>query len=433
MHQKPRRIIEEVIFEQLGPLSARDLLAMPRDGWESLRAGITDHRNGNGGLVAHCVACQGQVYITTSHGLPLFAHYQGSDPRCPWYSGKNKHPNDARAAQYRGQQESEMHRRVCELIAEIAALDERCESTRVDKYLPPTEGEYGRYPDVLVDWRDFGRFAVEYQMSHTFQTEVSQRCIHYDREGIPLLWVLSSFDHNHVPQAVSDVVYRHRGNAFVMDQQAVNASREQRTLVLSCHMSNGHGYDAPVLTRFDTLNFAGTQCPFFEDRLAGPLLAQINEKRLPYFRALRSWGNRMGHLRLPDLEPFAERQRIDRLVAAAFSIVAEAAGKPENFASDHPNIRGMLNTFQNSGSLAPYARLLTVLIENTALPDLLEGSVGKHLQRSIEGHRIGPVEQVDELSPEWKLLRELLPEALDPFIRRRLFDAGMLPAWAGPG
>ena len=141
----------------------------------------------------------------------------------------------------------------------------------------------------------------------------------------------------------------------------------------------------------------------------------------------------MGHLRLPDLEPFAERQRIDRLVAAAFSIVAEAAGKPENFASDHPNIRGMLNTFQNSGSLAPYARLLTVLIENTALPDLLEGSVGKHLQRSIEGHRFGNVEQVDELSPEWMLLRELLPEALDPFIRRRLVDAGMLPTWAGPG
>ncbi|MEO1406884.1 MAG: hypothetical protein AAFV54_10390, partial [Pseudomonadota bacterium] len=156
MHQKPRRIIEEVIFEQLGPLSAHDLLAMPRDGWESLRAGITDHRNGHVGLVARCVACHGQVYITTSHGFPLFAHYQGSDPRCPWYSGKNKHPNDARAAQYRGQQESEMHRRMCELIAELAALDERCASTRVDKYLPPTEGEYGRYPDVLVDWRDFG-------------------------------------------------------------------------------------------------------------------------------------------------------------------------------------------------------------------------------------------------------------------------------------
>lgn len=426
MSREPRRIIEEVIFEKLGPLSARDLLAMPRDGWESLRAGITDHRNGKGGFVARCVACQGQVYITTSHGRPLFAHYQGSDPRCPWYSGKNMHPNDARAAQYRGQQESKMHRSMCELISELAALDQRCEETKVDEYLPPTEGEHGRYPDVLVDWGDFGRFAVEYQMSHTFQTEVSHRCIHYDREGIPLLWVLSSFDPERVPQAVSDVVHRHRGNAFVLDQQAVNTSREQRTLVLTCYMSDGTGYDAPVLVRFDALTFPESCLPFLEDRLAGPLLERIKSKRLPYFRALRAWGDRMSDLPLADLEPFAERQRVDRLVAAAFSIVAEAAGKPENFASEHENIKGMLNGYLAPGPLDAYANLLTVLIENTSKRDLLIGKVGEHLRRSINGH----VEQVSEASPEWRLLRELLPEALDPFTRQRLVEAAALPAWA---
>lgn len=430
MSREPRRIIEEVIFEKLGPLSARDLLAMPREGWESLRAGITDHRNGKDGLVARCIACNGQVYISTSQGRPLFAHYQGSDPLCPWYSGKNMHPDDARAAQYRGQQESEMHRRMCELIAEVAKLDERCEGTKVDEYLPPTETQHGRFPDVLVDWRGFGRFAVEYQMSHTFQTEVSQRCIHYDREGIPLLWVLSSFDPERVPQAVSDVIHRHRGNAFVLDQNAITASREQRTLVLTCYLSNGVAYDAPVLVRFDTLTFPGSRCPFLEDRLAGPLLEQIKSKRRPYFRALRAWGDRMNNLPLTELEQFAERQRIDRLVAAAFSIVAEAAGKPENYASDHPNIRAMLNTFQNSGSLAPFARLLTTLIENTSQRDLLKGKVGEHLERSITSHRLGHVEQVGEQSPEWRLLRDLLPEALDPFVRQRLIDAGALPAWA---
>ena len=430
MTRQPRRIIEEAIFDSLGPLSARELIAMPREGWEHLRAGITDNRNGKDGLSAGCVACGGPVYITTATGLPLFAHYQGSDPRCPWYSGKNMHPDDVRAAQYHGQQESEMHRRMCELIADLAALDDRCIGTKVDAYLPPTLNENGRYPDVLVDWRDFGRFAVEYQMSHTFQTEVSQRCIHYDREGIPLLWVLSSLDPNRVPQPVSDVVHRHRGNAFVLDQAAVVASREQRTLVLSCHMSNGAGYDAPVLVRFDALTFPESKRPYHEDRLAKPLLDHIAAQRLPYFRALRVWGDRMADLPLDGLEMFTERHRVDRLVAAAFSIVAEAAGKPENFASEHDNIKGMLNTYLNSGSLAPYARLLTALIENTSQRALLAGTVGRHLRKSIAGHRLGHVEQVDEKSPEWLLLRELLPEALDPFIRRRLRDAGALPGWA---
>lgn len=430
MTRQPRRIIEEAIFDGLGPLSARELIAMPREGWEHLRAGITDNRNGKDGLSARCVACGGPVYITTATGLPLFSHYQGSDPRCPWYSGKNMHPDDARAAQYHGQQESEMHRRMCELIAELAALDDRCVSVKVDAYLPPEKNARGRYPDVLVEWRGIGNFAVEYQMSHTFQTEVSQRCIHYDREGIPLLWVLSSLDPNRVPQPVSDVVHRHRGNAFVLDQAAVAASREQRTLVLSCHMSNGAGYDAPVLVRFDALTFPESKRPYLEDRIAKPLLDQIAALRLPYFRALRGWVDRMADLPLDDLEIFAERHRVDRLVAAAFSIVAEAAGKPENFASEHDNIKGMLNTYQNSGSLAPYARLLITLIENTSERALLKGSVGEHLRRSIAGHRHGHVEQVDEKSSEWMLLRELLPEALDPFVRQRLKDAGALPAWA---
>ena len=430
MTREPRRIIEEAIFDDLGPLSARELLAMPRDGWEHLRAGITDHRNGKVGLVARCIACNGRVYVTTAQGRPLFAHYQGSDPRCPWYSGKNMHPDDARAAQYHGQQESYMHRRMCELIAELASEDDRCVSTRVDAYLPPTLNENGRYPDVLVDWQGFGNFAVEYQMSHTFQTEVSQRCIHYDREGIPLLWVLSTFYPNRVLQPVSDVVHRHRGNAFVLDQAAVAASREQKTLVLSCYMSNGAGYDAPVFVRFDALTFPESKRPYLEDRLAKPLLDQIAARRLPYFRALRAWGERLTDLPLDDLKPFAERHRVDRLVAAAFSIVAEAAGKSENFASEHDNIKGMMNTYQNSGMLAPYARLLTTLIENTSQRLLLKGSVGEHLRRSITGHRHGHVEQADEKSPEWLLLREVLPEALDPFIRQRLKDTGALPGWA---
>lgn len=90
----------------------------------------------------------------------------------------------------------------------------------------------------------------------------------------------------------------------------------------------------------------------------------------------------------------------------------------------------MLNTFQNSGSLSPYARLLTTLIENTSQRGLLKGSVGAHLRRSINGHRLGHIEQVSAASPEWRLLRELLPEALDPFARQRLVEAGALPDWA---
>ena len=90
----------------------------------------------------------------------------------------------------------------------------------------------------------------------------------------------------------------------------------------------------------------------------------------------------------------------------------------------------MMNTFQSSGSLAPFARLLESLIANTTQRFLLNGTVGEHLKRSISGHRLGSIEQVSETSPEWLLLRELFPEALDPFIRQQLKDADALPTWA---
>lgn len=425
-----RRIIQEVIFDDLGPLSIAALLKMQRPSWEALRAGITDQRSGKPGLIARCLLCQGEVFVRTAKGKPLFAHYVGSDPSCPWFTGDNKKPDEVRAEQYQGRQESEAHRRMCELIEELAKNDSRYVKSAVDAYRPPTASDFGRYPDVLIEWEGVGEFAVEYQMSHTFQTEVSQRCVHYEREGIPLLWVLSSFDASHIPQAVSDVVHRHRGNAFVMDQLAIEASRKEQTLIFSCYMVEGKGYAAPALTRFDELTIPDTKLPYLEDRLAGPMLEEINARRLPYFRALRGWGDRMENLEIEELSQFPKRQRIDRLVAAAFSLVADAAGKPENFASDHPNTTGMMNTYQNSGSLAQYASLLMTLIQKTACQGALNGSVGEHLARSIKGHCKGDVEQAEQNSPEWLLLKELFPEALDPFVRRRLLDLGMLPAWA---
>ncbi len=433
MTREPRRRIEEVIFDRLGPLSARALLAMTRDGWESLRAKITDHRNGKDGLVARCLACDGEVYITTSHGRPLFAHYQGSDPHCPWYTGKPMRPDDVRAAQYQGQQESPAHRRICNLIAELAALDERCEVTKVDEYLPSTNGANGRYPDVLVHWRDFGRFVVEYQMSHTFQTEISERCIFYEAEGIPLLWVLSSFEADRVPQAVSDVVHRHRGNAFVLDQQSVAASREQKTLMLTCYLRNEAGFDDPRIVRFDELAFPDSRLPYLEDRLIGKLLEDARQRRHPYLAALRAWGDRWDNLAIAELDQFVDRHSIDYLVASAFEIFTAAEDRPEVFASRHANLKGTLNGYLSPGRLDPFAHILTKLIQNSSKRPILQGTVGVSLKRSVDGYNGRRVEQVSEDSPEWRLIRDLFPEALDPFKRQQLKDANALPPWADPG
>ncbi|HEY9090249.1 hypothetical protein [Parasphingorhabdus sp.] len=110
MARAPQRIIDAAFVERIGPITAHELLTMPDDSWGLIRDRITDRRNGKDGLVAWCMACESPVYIRTSklRGIarPLFQHYSGSDPTCRWYQGRNLKPDDARAAQYQGRQES---------------------------------------------------------------------------------------------------------------------------------------------------------------------------------------------------------------------------------------------------------------------------------------------------------------------------------------
>lgn len=397
---------------------------MSDDSWGLIRDRITDHRNGKEGLVARCMACESPVYIRTSKlrgvARPLFQHYSGSDPTCRWYQGRNIKPDNARAAQYQGRQESNFHRLMCEQVAELVALDSRHVRHTVEQYLPPTENEHGRFPDIYVEWEGYGPFAVEFQMSGTFQTEISGRCKHYEREGIPLLWILFGIDTAvELSQSMVDVIRRHRGNAFVLDQSAIAASREQRTLVLTCYLRNaGGGLDPPKLVRFDELTVPRSRLPYYKDRLVEPRLVAIRELRRPWFDTLKRWDDR--YIPIRDLD-----RPQSLLVATAFSIVATAAnGKVINYASNQGSISALLNTYLHNGDFARYTDLLTRLIENTAISKSLKPSVWKHMRLHSDAY------QADEHSTEWNLLRQLLPEALDPEVREFLLHLDSLPDWA---
>jgi hypothetical protein len=421
MVRKPQRVVAAAVIERYGPVTAEDLLAMPDDRWGLIRDRITDQRYGKDGIRAQCMACEGDVYIRTARarGLnrPLFTHYAGGDPNCPWYTGSNMKPDDARAAQYQGRQESYFHLKMCEQVGELASLDGRYIRHTIGEYLPPTESAHGRFPGIYIEWENFGPFVIEFQMSGTFQTEISARCKHYEREGIPLLWILFGIDTMlPIPQSFQDVIRRHRGNAFVLNADAIAESKAQRTLVLSCYLQTDGGFDAPRLVRFDDLTVPRSKLPYHDDRIVGPRLSAIDELRRPWFDALGVW-DRSGPL-------LGCEHKQAALIAAAFSIVAAAAGKERNYASNHPNIRGMLNTLLHSGTLARYSNLLTRLIENTKCNGLLSSTVGDHLRRYRND------DQANEGSEEWLKLRRLLPEALDPVLREELIYLHALPDWA---
>jgi hypothetical protein len=457
----PRRIIQAAMFDgAIGPISATELLALPEDTWGMLRDRLTDYSHGKAdGLVAKCMMCESRIFIQArKHGgkrLPLFAHYRGGNPHCPWHHGPTQKLDLARALQYQGSQESKAHRMLCELIDQLVRADPRYIRSSIAEYLPPAENEFGRYPDVYVEWEGFAPFAIEIQLSHTFQTEVSARCMHYQREGVKLIWVLYGVHPQtaDLPQSFRDVIRRHRGNAFVLDREAVESSRAHCTLILKCYLKNREeSYDDPKLARLDQLIFPSKGLPYFEDCITGPLRQEIDERRRPWFKLLNSiprhwdWGvierpevvQALAELRrlFPNLsseQMLKEEEEFGllRLIAVVFSVLAAANGHTRNYATRHENVRAMLNTLLNAApEIQRHALLIEHLLQHTNLNDFLSGTVGIHIERAkhaMEGNLCLSHE------PEWDIMSYLVPEVFHRVIRDELVYLEALPAWAAPG
>ncbi len=451
----PHREIKAVIFDgELGFLTVEELMAMPPDRWGMLRDRLTDSRRGMAGeLVARCLLCESPVYIQAkpiqSARLPLFAHFRGGNPDCLWYQGKNKKPNDVRAQQYRGQQESKAHRNLCELLEKLASLDRRYKRGSVGQYLQPKSGKHGRFPDVYVEWEGVAPFVLELQLSYTSETEVSDRYLYYQREDVNLIWVLAGLDArlHDLPQNFRDVIRRHRGNAFALDHAAIEASKDNQTLILSCYLQCDDGSFEPARqVRIDDLAFPNVGLAYYDDRIVEPLLRNCALVREPWLAALRKIDREWTYEKtqapevkqviqsMADLNPVLlsdhwEGVSFLKLVAALFSAINSADGISENFLSHQPNIKGTLNSalINASDQLKDCALIIEFYLERSPLQNLLSSSVGKHVGNAKEecgDKAFGPG------SWQWQACRRVVPEIFDPGIREQLKYFEALPPWA---
>lgn len=456
MARAPQRKIEYALIEGIGPVSATELMAWPEVQWGLLRQAITDAWRGKARRhIARCLMCSDGVFVQArafrNLRLPLFAHFKGATARCPWFSGDPQHPDAVRASQYGGRQESVAHRLMCNQIASLAEIDPTCASVEVGRYLPPTENAHGRYPDVLAVFKSGRKVAFEVQLSNTFQTEISDRCLHYEREGVPLVWVLlgAGFGNGELPQSFRDVILRHRGNAFSLDQRAVEASIERRRLHLTCYFRDMAGtFDAGRLVAIEDLTFPPTGCPYLEDQITPGLLAQGEDVRLPWRVALRTRPSEMDYsdlngepfiaanedlcFRVPSLRRWQEtnfqgRWMFAHFISVLFSTLSAAAGKFKNYASRQDNVQALLNSKLSNNDILPFAQIMQSVLHRIALSSLLDGSVGTHLERALDK---GEGNFVLEADGVWDAVHLLLPELFDSSLRLQLETLGELPAWA---
>lgn len=437
-------------------------MAMPREGWEHLRSEINRRRRLNPDRpLARCRLCEGGVFIRAqavgNDRIPLYAHFPESSRSCPWYEGSTIKLDDARAAQYQGHQESALHRYLCQTIEILAKTDSRCRHSAVNTYLRSEIHERGRWPDVFLDMGELGRFALEIQLSKPFAPEIVARHIHYELEGVHLIWIFHNLE-DPLPQGFRDVITMQRGNAFTIDDDAIAESCERNTLMLNCFLEDERGgYLKPRLVALDDLDTTSGRSVFLKDRRSERLQRLCRDGRKRWWNALikaraanpdypfnnESFAPAWASLRayIPELSDWREDFWAVHLekgrphLAMLFSILCSVAHSAKEGTdtlyitrySGDGALLAMLNSKLSAATFAPYADLIEMFLANTARSELLQRS---SLRKCLAIAR-GSMTQIGPDHPVWRAMALLFPEALNGLVRAEMQDLARLPKWAG--
>jgi hypothetical protein len=457
-----QRTIEVADFEfPRGPVTIQELMAMPRSDWSHLRTEI-NRRYQKDPLrpLARCRLCQGAVYIRSHYAgnehLPVYAHYSGRQSNCPWHVGTTLTPDDARSAQYQGHQESALHRWMCNTIAGFIERDPRAKFVTVDSYRRPSIEMRGRFPDVYAELEGLGSFAVEVQLSKPFAPEIAARHLHYEAEGVALLWIFRDLPAN-LPQGFQDVITIQRGNAFLFDEAALNASVAQNKLKLSALLeADLGGFLKPRLVGLDDLDRSSGRSVFVTDRRSDKLIGFCRTGRELWWEAFRktSASNSEFSFSSPCFERAWSSVRryvpslvawkrlywskyavpgdlhFSELAAILFSIARTAASNEERVYLTRYRGKGslaaMLNAKLSSEQFKPYAMLIEAMLRGTKARDKL---ATVSVSRTLERAKLD-AEQIIPSHPIWLAAARLFPEVLDGLRRAELEELGKLPDWA---
>ncbi len=186
-----------------------------------------------------CTECKTPITVRArvSHsGTHWYFQHLRDSPHC---SIKTKHhlsKEQIYRIQYNGQKEGAKHRELKNFIGYTLSKQSDVLSVHVDKvYKDRAVSKDWRKPDVLAAFPD-RKIAFELQISKDFLSVIVARTIFYAERGIHLIWVFANFSSDEEQHLFfqKDVYYNRNFNLFVLDKEAMAASKRQGELVLKC-------------------------------------------------------------------------------------------------------------------------------------------------------------------------------------------------------
>lgn len=424
-------VVKSAFVHGYGVVDDARQASMAQSDWQDIRSRLNRLTSDT---TAHCLGCNELVFLraaTSSKTRPHFCHFKGQGLTCPWGPDVTNTPDAIRAGIFDGNQESELHRYMCELVVELIKADERYVegSGAVNKFKRSKVGRAGRWPDASFELEELGKFAVEVQLAPSLAPEVVGRSEFYSREGINLIWLLPWYSFAQVERAfAADIAQEARGNYFVLDEEAEHASRRQRTLMLRVAWRAEGGKLSHKLISLDDLTYREGSHPFFSDQVTQRIFQSAETRRQTLSHDLmktKGYPHPMPKVIL-DQDEQPDHQG-GRLIRVAVSIWTAAKGEFFNHLNDHSKLTGLIDAYLYSADGRRRGRVVEHMLKTT--------QAGLHVNASVWRKIAGlePAEQLNEMDHWVAYVYSLFPEVFREDLRREAGAAGSLPVWAAAG
>lgn len=391
-----RTLKRAVRLQDMTVISSDDLLRIDPDGYQAIRRAATRARNEKQ-VAFVCDHCGYPVYAPRERNtkLPYWQHHKGAPQDCPWWTGDPDSTDAVSAAQFQGAQESPLHLRLKNLVAELLNLDPLTEpgSVVIDEYV--TSGDDRRRPDVRANY-DGKPIAVEVQLATTQIPIIVAREDFYQREGRHLIWLTWNFvpvERARLLTAFEDIFYSHNKNLFSLDDEVVSESRERGAFLVRAFWEHGFGWNSKIAALPD-LEWPSSGLPY----AVAPPPPWHRDFRARWLEATTSQGTPWP-ARKTLFSELAEKLADDAIDASTLeetdigalinAILSFAEGQPVG--SAQKNLTEVINTFLSSERRFRFARIMRKVISVTGTPNILEKpSVVAKFSEAMEDAQDGP-------------------------------------------
>ena len=391
-----RTLKRAVRLRDMVVITSDDLLQIDADGYQEVRRSATRARN-DGQAAFVCDHCGFPVYAPREPNtrLPFWRHHKGAPRSCPWWTGEPGSTDEVSASQFQGAQESPLHLRVKNLVAELLNADPLTEpgSVVVDEYV--VCGESRRRPDVRATY-DGKPIAIEIQLATTQIPIIVAREDFYQREGRHLIWLTWNFvpvERAHLLTAFEDIFYSHNKNLFSLDDEVVAECRARKAFLVRAFWEHGSGWNSKI-TALPELEWPPSGLPY----AVAPPPPWHMEFRARWLAATTNGGTPWSIRRdlFADLAGWLNEDVIDATAleevdmgALLNAILSFVEGKPVG--SAQRNLSEVINTFLSSERRHRFARIMRKVISVTMGPELLDKpSVLAKFARAMEDAQDAP-------------------------------------------